>query len=185
MKILNPATGAVLADVPESAPASLDPLIRAQQVWAVRPLADRLDVIRSFRSLLIDRKEKLAQILTSEVGKPIAQSRSEIDGTLGRIDFFLEQVPKVLQDAVVHQEPKLEERISLEPLGLLLNISAWNYPYYVGSNVFLPALLTGNALLYKPSEVATLTGLAIGDLLRDAGLPEHVFTVCVGGGEVG
>ena len=56
---------------------------------------------------------------------------------------------------------KLEERISHEPLGVIANISAWNYPYFVGGNVFVPALLAGNAVLYKPSEFATLTGMHI------------------------
>ncbi|HLY10032.1 MAG TPA: aldehyde dehydrogenase family protein, partial [Planctomycetota bacterium] len=123
--------------------------------------------------------------LTSEVGKPITQSRNEIDGTLGRIDFFLEQVPRVLEDSVVLKEPRLEEKITHEPLGLILNISAWNYPYYVGSNVFLPALLTGNAVLYKPSEVATLTGLAIGNLFQETGLPDGAFSVFPGSGAIG
>ena len=64
-------------------------------------------------------------------------------------------------------------------------MSAWNYPYFVGSNVFVPALLTGNAVLYKPSEHATLTGLAIGELLHEAGVPADVFQVVVGAGETG
>ena len=63
---------------------------------------------------------------------------------------------------------RLEERIRWEPLGVVANISAWNYPWYVGGNVFLPALLTGNAILYKPSEYATLTGLAIARLLSSS-----------------
>jgi acyl-CoA reductase-like NAD-dependent aldehyde dehydrogenase len=191
MKIYNPATGAVLAEMPGDDPGSIPsrtaPAIPAQRIWAGSPLAERQEIIRRFRGLLVDRKEILAQKLTSEVGKPITQSRNEIEGTLGRIDFFLEKVPEVLRDEVVLKDPaqRLEERISLEPLGLLLNISAWNYPYFVGSNVFLPALLTGNAVLYKPSEFATLTGLAIGELLKEAGLPEGVFTVFSGGGDVG
>jgi len=191
MKILNPATGAVLADIPEATPASIrEKVARAkadQQIWAKTPLPDRLEVIRRFRALLVERKEKLAQTLTSEVGKPIAQSRNEIDGTLGRIDYFLEQVPKVLHENVVLKDPaqKLEEKITLEPLGTILNISAWNYPYYVGLNVILPALLTGNAVLYKPSEIATLTGLAIGNLFQETGLPEGVFSVHPGSGAVG
>src|SRR5436190_16792272 len=132
MKILNPATGAALAEIPESPPASiLKKLARAkadQPAWARTPLPERLEVIRRFRALLVDRKELLAQTLTSEVGKPIAQSRNEIEGTLGRIDFFLEKVPQVLRDDVVLKDPaqRLEERITLEPLGIVLNISAWN-----------------------------------------------------------
>lgn len=80
---------------------------------------------------------------------------------------------------------KQEERISYEPLGVVANISAWNYPYFVGGNVFVPALLTGSAVLYKPSEYALNTGLAIANLWKEAGLPAHVFTTVVGGGAVG
>jgi len=80
---------------------------------------------------------------------------------------------------------RLEERIRWEPLGVVANISAWNYPWYVGGNVFLPALLTGNAILYKPSEYATLTGLAIARLLHESGIPRDVFQTLAGGGEVG
>ncbi|HLY74100.1 MAG TPA: aldehyde dehydrogenase family protein [Planctomycetota bacterium] len=191
MKILNPATGDVLAEIPETTPAAMrEKLDRArgdQAAWAETPVPDRLEILRRFRGLLVDRKEKLAQTLTSEVGKPITQSRNEIEGTLSRIDFFLEQVPRVLREEVVLNDPvhKLEEKITLEPLGLIVNISAWNYPYYVGSNVFLPALLTGNAVLYKPSEYATLTGLAIGNLFQETGLPGGAFSVFVVSGEVG
>ena len=92
-----------------------------------------------------------------------------------------------MADEVVLASPAdgLEERIAREPLGLVANISAWNYPWYVGANVFLPALLTGNAVLYKPSEFATLTGLAIAELLHETGIPADVFQVLVGGGRVG
>jgi acyl-CoA reductase-like NAD-dependent aldehyde dehydrogenase len=68
---------------------------------------------------------------------------------------------------------------------VVANISAWNYPYFVGANVFVPALLAGNAVLYKPSEYATLTGLEIGNLLHASGVPQDVFAVLVGGGRVG
>ncbi|HVR84895.1 MAG TPA: aldehyde dehydrogenase family protein, partial [Planctomycetota bacterium] len=88
MKILNPATGGVLADIPEATPTAIqEKLERAavhQPAWARTPLAERLEVIRRFGALLAGRKEKLAQTLTSEVGKPIAQSRNEIEGTRSR-----------------------------------------------------------------------------------------------------
>lgn len=191
MKITNPATGGLIAEFPESDPASvqtmLDLAVHARQSWARRPLSERLDVFRRFRALLVDRKEKLARTLTAEMGKPITQSRNEIEGTLGRIDFFLETVPQVLREEVVLKDPsqRMEEKIALEPLGVIVNISAWNYPYFVGSNVFLPALMTGNAVLYKPSEYATLTGFEIQNLLCDAGLPPGLFTVFPGAGAVG
>src|SRR5580765_24725 len=79
----------------------------------------------------------------------------------------------------------MEEKITYDPLGVVANISAWNYPYFVGSNVFVPALLTGNAVLYKPSELAAMTGTAIGKLLVEAGLPADLFATIIGGGEMG
>jgi acyl-CoA reductase-like NAD-dependent aldehyde dehydrogenase len=90
-----------------------------------------------------------------------------------------------LSDETMSVTEKMQEIIKYEPLGVVCNISAWNYPYLVGTNVFIPALLAGNAVLYKPSEYATLTGLHIERLLKEAGIPENVFQVVVGGGEVG
>jgi acyl-CoA reductase-like NAD-dependent aldehyde dehydrogenase len=82
-------------------------------------------------------------------------------------------------------EEKLEEKISYEPLGVICNISAWNYPYLVGVNVFVPALLAGNAVMYKPSEYSTLTGFEIEKLFKEAGIPQDVFHVAIGGKETG
>src|SRR5207253_11218686 len=95
--------------------------------------------------------------------------------------------PKALREQKVHADnaQKMDERITHVPLGVVANISAWNYPYFVGSNVFVPALLAGNAVLYKPSEFATLTGLHIARMLHDAGVPEDVFVPVIGGGTVG
>jgi acyl-CoA reductase-like NAD-dependent aldehyde dehydrogenase len=83
------------------------------------------------------------------------------------------------------EEEGLQEKIVYEPLGVVCNISAWNYPYLVGINVFVPALLGGNAVMYKPSEYATMTGLQIEKLLKEAGVPDDVFQVAIGGGDVG
>ncbi len=191
MKVLNPATEEVIADLPADTPVTAaqkaEEAREAQPAWAAVPLESKLEIVRRFRQLLVGRKEPLARTLTSEVGKPITQSRNEIEGTLGRIDYFLEKVPQVSRAEPVHRDEaqKLEERITLEPLGTILNISAWNYPWFVGSNVFLPALLTGNAVLYKPSEFASLTGLAIADLLREAGVPKGAFLPVVGDGRIG
>jgi len=110
-----------------------------------------------------------------------------LNGLAGRIDFFLEHTAKVLRDERVFADPqgRLEERIGHDPLGVIANISAWNYPYFVGGNVFVPALAAGNAVLYKPSEFATLTGMHIEDMLHAAGVPDDVFIAVVGDGETG
>jgi len=191
LKIVNPATHAVVARVPADTAASIRKKYQlaraAQPAWAQTPLAQRIDALIRFREKIVARREELAKILTREVGKPIAQSRNELNGVLGRIDFFVNHVSKAGRDEVVFADrgEKLEEKISHEPLGVIANISAWNYPYFVGSNVFVPALLTGNAVLYKPSEFATLSGLEIGRMFHQSGVPEDVFVPVIGGGEAG
>ena len=189
MKVTNPATGAVIRELAEDGPADVarkhERARRAQTGWAARPYEERASAIGRFRDLLVRRRDELARTLTSEMGKPITQSGNEVEATPGRIDFFLETTPSVLREETVLRREGLEESITLEPLGVVANVSAWNYPYFVGSNVFIPALLTGNTVLYKPSELATLTGLAIGDLMREAGVPEDVFIVVTGSGETG
>ena len=191
MKILNPATNAVIKDVAEDSAAVIRAKYAraraAQPAWAATPIKKRIDAIRAFRDQVTTRHEELAQTLTQEVGKPIRQSRNELGGLLGRIDFFIAEASRVLREEKVYSDPKqgLEERISHEPLGVIANISAWNYPYFVGGNVIVPALIAGNAVLYKPSEFSTLTGLAIGEMLVDAGVPADVFIPVIGGGAAG
>jgi acyl-CoA reductase-like NAD-dependent aldehyde dehydrogenase len=191
MKILNPANGAVITEVAEDGPAAVrtkyERARAAQPAWAAAPLRKRLAVIAAFRERIVAMQETLARTLTQEVGKPIRQSRNELKGLLVRLDFFLAEAARALRDEKVYadEKEKLEERITHEPLGVIANISAWNYPYFVGSNVFVPALLAGNTVLYKPSEFATLTGLHIEEMLHEAGIPKDAFIAVVGAGATG
>ncbi len=189
MQILNPATDQVVADIYEDTPASVDDkharAVEAQPRWAATPLADRLAALAAFAAEVARRAPELAATLTAETGKPITQARNELAGLGPRIQFFLERTEATLAPEVVHDEDGMHEEIAHEPLGVIANISAWNYPYFVGSNVFVPALLAGNAVLYKPSEHATLTGLAIAEMLHAAGVPQSVFVPVVGGADVG
>jgi acyl-CoA reductase-like NAD-dependent aldehyde dehydrogenase len=191
LKVVNPATGAVAGTLPaddaKSVAAKYARARAAQPAWARTRLKQRLEAIARFRELVVANHERLAQVLTAEVGKPISQSRNELKGLLPRLDFFLEESAHVLRTRRVsaEKEAPVEERISHEPLGVVANISAWNYPYFVGSNVFVPALLAGNTVLYKPSEFASLTGAEIARLLYEAGIPQDVFIPVVGGGKVG
>lgn len=189
IKIVNPASGRVIAEMNTESPASLAGRLTAaraaQAGWAARPLAERIEILARFRDGLERSVETLASTLTREMGKPVGQARGEVKGTLGRVDFFLGCAQEVLADDVVHEEEGLREIIAREPLGVIANVSAWNYPYFVGTNVIVPALLAGNAVLYKPSEHAAMTGLAIANLLWEAGVPRDVFVPLIGGGEVG
>ncbi len=189
LEVRNPATGAVIAalaaDTADTIAAKVQAARQAQPAWAALPLAERKARLAALGEGLKASLEELAATLTSEVGKPLQQSRNELNGTLARLAFFLEHVDAAVAPETVLSEAGLEERITQEPLGVIANISAWNYPIFVGSNVYFPALMTGSAVLYKPSEYATLTGLAIQKLAVAAGIPAEVFPVIVGGGDVG
>ena len=189
LKIINPATGALIVEIDADDAASVATKSAqaraAQPKWATTSLADRKACIVRFRALLLERIEPLAHTLSAEVGKPIKQSRNEINGLITRIDFFLEKVESLTASETVMTDGAMTERIGHEPLGVIGNISAWNYPYFVGGNVFIPALLTGNAVLYKPSEFATLTGWHIARLLHEAGIAKDVFIPLIGAGPVG
>src|SRR5690606_24099319 len=144
MRILNPKNDALLCEVTEDTPASArDKFARSQQAqaaWFQVPLEERLSTIRRFRDAVTAERDMLATTLTREVGKPITQSRSELAALTQRLDFFLTATPDVLaQEEVLTdadgKQPLLREVIRPEPLGTVLNISAWNYPWFVGSNV--------------------------------------------------
>ena len=191
MRIVNPATGQTLEEIGEDTRDSVAEKVararRGQRAWAQTPFPIRADHLRRFRDTIAERREALALTLTSEVGKPLAQSRNELGALGARIDFFLDHTGPEIEDEIVAAAVAggTEERIRHEPLGVVANVSAWNYPFFVGANVFVPALLTGNSVLYKPSEYATLTGLGIEQALYDSGVPHDAFVSVIGGGSVG
>jgi len=189
MHIINPATETLIttleADTPELIGRIYNFAREAQPAWAALPLQQRLQTLARFDQLLQSQQEQLATTLTQEMGKPLWQARDEIQGARSRIQFFLQHSEKWLADEWMSQEPGMGEKISYEPLGVIANISAWNYPFLVGVNVFVPALIAGNAVLYKASEYSSLTGLNIEKLMHQAGVPRHIFQTVTGGKEAG
>jgi acyl-CoA reductase-like NAD-dependent aldehyde dehydrogenase len=189
LDIHNPATGELLTTLPADDAASVAAKAAAaraaQPAWAARPLTDRLACLQRFRDGILRDLEQLATTMTRETGKPIRMSRNELNGLLPRIDFWLAETQSAIGTETLFEDSGMRELIEHVPLGVVANISAWNYPWFVGCNVILPALLAGNAVLYKPSEYATLTGREIARLLHEAGVPGEIMVCLVGGGEVG
>jgi acyl-CoA reductase-like NAD-dependent aldehyde dehydrogenase len=185
LSIINPATETLITTLEVDSPATIQQLYanarKAQRAWAQVPLAQRVACIARFSALLATEADQLALTLTEEMGKPLKQAEGEIRGARSRIQFFVEQSAAYLADEWVSEQ----EMIAWDPLGVIANISAWNYPYLVGVNVFIPALIAGNAVLYKPSEYTSLTGLHIERLLHQAGIPPQVFQMVTGGAAVG
>ncbi|MRI01244.1 aldehyde dehydrogenase family protein [Kriegella sp. EG-1] len=189
MKIKNPATNKVFAELEECNLQELDNqlvvLRKGQKKWSQLTVENRLDCILKFGDLIQQNKEELAAIMTSETGKPLQQSLNEITGAQNRVDHLKANAEKWLADEILVDFGPTHEKIVYEPLGVIANISAWNFPYNVGYNVFLYALVAGNAVLYKPSEYASLTGKQFEKYLYQAGIPKDVFICVIGDGTLG
>jgi len=189
MKIINPATETLITEVAEdtieTVTQKFELLKTGKKAWAKTSVAHRIAAIQKFYDLLEINKDELAITLTSEMGKPLQQSYNELNGARGRIKYFIENSEKYLAEEWITTEGATKEKIVYEPLGIIANISAWNYPFLVGVNVFIPALIGGNAVFYKPSEYTTLTGLHIQNFLLKAGIPANCFQTVVGKGSVG
>ena len=189
MQIINPTTEAVIAELIED---SIDTIRAkfaaaklAQNPWMQLPLSARLNTIQAFSDLLEAEKDTLAHTLSLEMGKPLQEAYNELSGARTRIQFFLDHTDALLKPEIIIAEGATKEKITYEPLGVIANISAWNYPYLVGVNVIIPALLGGNAVLYKPSELTSLTGKHLEHLLHKAGVPEGCFQAVIGGPTAG
>ena len=189
MQIMNPATGELIRTIETDDGVSVRDKFavarEAQPAWAARSLSERVAMIKKFSDLLKRDVEIVARDMSLEMGKPLQQARNEVNGSLNKIRFFAEEIEKTLAPEKVRQDGNTEEILAFDPLGVVLNISAWNYPILVGFNVFLPALLCGNTVVYKPSEFSTLTGLHLTRLLHEAGVPQNAFVSVVGEGDIG
>lgn len=189
LMVINPATEDIVAEINEDTEQSIDEkfqlLRKAQPKWAAVPLVERIACIQRFHDLLEVNKDELATTLTTEMGKPLQQSYNELNGARSRIKFFIDNSEKWLREEWITTEGATKEKIVYEPLGVIGNISAWNYPYLVGTNVFITALIGGNAVFYKPSEYTVLTGIHIQKLLYQSGITENCFELAIGKGDVG
>lgn len=183
LKITNPYTKEVVQTVELDNTDSIhDKYLRAksaQKGWAAVGVGERISVIQKFSELIQRDVDHLSSLVTQEMGKPIRQSRGEIRACKDRLDYFCETAREVCEVS-----GESGDFTAQDPLGVVVNISAWNYPYFVSSNVFIPALLCGNAVLFKPSEFTPLTGLEIEKRMLEAGVPQGVFQTITGAGDV-
>lgn len=184
MKLTNPATGTLIQEVTEDTKNSITEKYhmckKAQPAWERSGIDHRLACIQKFHDALEKNKDMLAKDLTAEVGKPYQESLNEVNGAKTKIKYFLDNSKKWLTEAQVSADTNTKEILSFDALGVIANISAWNYPFLVGCNIFIPALVTGSAVLYKPSEFATVTGMNIAKLMHESGVPTDIFTTVIG-----
>ncbi len=191
---IDPATGQVFAETPVTPLPDVTRAVArarlAQPGWATQPLAERLRIIARFQSLLFARRRSLAELITRENGKPVAEALlTDVAVTLDLARYYLQHSERLLHPRRVRHGNLafLGKRgwIHHEPLGVIAIISPWNYPLLLPFGELLPALLAGNAVVLKPSEFTVRTALAGVALLEEAGLPPALCQVLVGAGDVG
>lgn len=189
LKVINPATEALVkeldTDTVDSLKKRYERAKSAQVEWAKRSFKERAQILSKFSELLVADVDRVAKEQSLETGKPISQAKGEVKSTPNRVKYFVENFESTLAPIEKETSPGMREIVRYEPLGVVVNISAWNYPWFVGVNVFAPALLAGNSVLYKPSEFSPLTGKNIERLLHEAGVPKDVFQAVIGDGALG
>ena len=191
---VNPATGAVLREYDcaneEDVRIAVARAREAQRAWQACGVQRRLDILRKFQRLLLQRKQQVAECITNEAGKPVAEALStEVLVVLDAARFLIEHAHRLLRDeAVPHGNvaTRLKRgQLRREPYGLIGIISPWNYPFSIPATETLAALVAGNAVVLKPSEFTSGCALELRSLLYTAGVPESVFQVITGDGSVG
>ena len=179
MRSVNPATGEPLRDYPEHDQAAvLERVARAQQAftsWRNFSFAERAALLTRAGDVLRDERERLARLATEEMGKPIAAAEAEVDKCAWVCDFYAEHAEAFLAEEAVATDAS-RSFIRYDPLGPVLAVMPWNFPYWQLFRFAAPALMAGNVGILKHASNVPGTALAIEAIFHDAGFPEGVMT---------
>src|SRR5579862_1724542 len=191
---VNPATGEILRQFETATDTEVHATVAraraAQPAWNALGVQKRVSILRKFQRLLHENKSEVAALITREAGKPVVEALlTEVVVVLDATRFCVENAYGFLREQPVphgNLAMKTETgRILREPHGVIGIISPWNYPFSIPATESLSALVTGNAVVLKPSELTSLTGLKLALLFHEAGVPSNIFQVAVGNGATG
>lgn len=175
---INPTTGAVVAEFAlhddAAVEAALAGAATAQREWRRVPIGQRMTLLTSMASELRANSERLARMITEEIGKPIVESRGEIEKCAVTCDFYASKATEYLADELVASNAT-ESSVVFDPLGVVLAIMPWNYPFWQFFRFAAPALAAGNGAILKHAANVPQAAMAIEELMRRAGCPEGLF----------
>lgn len=188
----NPATGAIIQEIEETPIDSLNEIFdraeSAQKYWSTISIRDRAKFLLQLREVLILRADELVDSISQENGKPKFEAlANEVIPCADLLTFFAKNAPKALRD---HPIPMVlmkhrSSELNYWPIGIIAVISPWNYPLLLPFADIAMALITGNSVIFKPSEITPAVGLKIQELCHEAGLPPFVLQTVIGGGNLG
>ncbi|AGO57062.1 NAD-dependent succinate-semialdehyde dehydrogenase [Serratia plymuthica] len=182
--VINPATGAELASIPlvseEETQQAINAAQLAQQGWKQLTAKQRSVLLLAWADKVLAAQEDLAQLMTAEQGKSLAEARGEVAYAASFITWFAEEAKRV--DGAVLQAPLASQRLVVvkQPIGVCAAITPWNFPAAMITRKVAPALAAGCAMIVKPAEQTPLTALALAKLAQDAGIPPGVLQVVTG-----
>lgn len=180
-KVTNPATGRVIAVIanggPEDADAALDAAAETQGSWKQTAPRARGEILRRAFDLVMARQEWLAEIMTSEMGKPYADAKGEVAYAADYLRWFSEEAVRISGDAQTSGDGNSRMIVTQEPVGPCVLITPWNFPLAMGTRKIAPAVAAGCTMVLKPPQQTPLTSLALAAILMEAGLPEGVLNI--------
>lgn len=184
----NPATGEVFTTVPDSRQEHIESALAkasaAQKEWARRSYADRASVLEEVVRQVDAHAEELAQIVVAEQGKTITEARGEVVGVMGFFDYAISQKYRNVGELAAPGAHGQQLVIREEPVGIVAAIIPWNFPAAIFARKVAPALMAGNAIVLKPSEITPLSALAMAKVCQLAGVPDGLISVITGPGRV-
>jgi succinylglutamic semialdehyde dehydrogenase len=187
MQSRNPADGSTVFDLPASSPAevtaAIDAACAAQDPWHHTPLEQREQIVRAFAEHVAGRAESLAQLITREVGKLRADAAAEVAAVVAKAEITIEMMRGRRGD-LDHEVRGVISQVRYRPLGVVVVLGPFNFPAHLPGGHIIPALLAGNTVVFKPSELAPAVGQWITHAWTEAGLPSGVLNLIQGDGEV-
>jgi succinate-semialdehyde dehydrogenase/glutarate-semialdehyde dehydrogenase len=185
--VLDPASGETIAEVPRLGAAetrrAVEAAARAFPGWRATPARQRARILRRFGDLMVEHLEDLAALLTAEQGKPLAESRAEVEYAASFLEWFGEEAKRVYGDTIPEPTPDRRIVVTKQPVGVTGGITPWNFPSAMVTRKAAPALAAGCSMVLKPAEQTPLSALALCALAEQAGLPPGVLSIVTGDAE--
>ncbi|GJM36384.1 MAG: methylmalonate semialdehyde dehydrogenase [acylating] 2 [Saprospiraceae bacterium] len=187
MNVISPLDGSIISTLPLSSFEDVDKAVQAAKKafpdWSGQTLKERVQVFYKYRSLLEKHIDELTELVHLENGKTHSESRAEVLKSIELCEFAV-SMPQIVTNEVQEVSRGVECRIERKPLGVVASITPFNFPNMVPHWTVPNALVLGNCMVLKPSELVPLSAMRMAELLKEAGLPDGVFNVVNGGKEV-
>ncbi len=190
IEVDNPATGELVGTVPKVGRAetrqAIDAASRAFPAWRRKTAKERAAVLRRWFELMLAAQDDLARLMTTEQGKPLAESKGEVAYAASFLEWFGEEAKRVYGDTIPQQQPDKRFLVVKEPIGVVACITPWNFPLAMITRKAGPAIASGCTVVLKPASQTPFSALALAELAERAGVPPGVFNVITGAaGEIG